>query len=280
MCDVSHYVPLAQAADQAGYYGFTLPDSICYPQVSDSKYPYTPDGHREFLDGKPFIDPLILATQLAAVTKRLRFATFVVKLAIRNPVLTAKQIMSVAVLSDNRLSFGVGISPWPEDFAVTGVQWEGRGRRMDEMIEILRGLCTGNYFEYHGDHFDFQSIKMTPSPTRPIPILIGGHSEAALRRAARVGDGWMHAGGPEDDLRKMIDRLGELRSEYGRAQEPFEIHVLSLEGRTLDGLKRFEELGVTDAIVGLRPGYENDAMSLEEKIDAVNRFSDEVIAKL
>ncbi|MFP6641475.1 MAG: LLM class flavin-dependent oxidoreductase, partial [Myxococcota bacterium] len=87
MCDVSHYVPLARAADQAGYHGFTIPDSICYPEVSDSKYPYTPDGNREFLDGKPFIEPLILAANLAAVTERLRLATFVVKLAVRNPVL-------------------------------------------------------------------------------------------------------------------------------------------------------------------------------------------------
>jgi len=280
MCDVSHYVPLARAADEAGYHGFTIPDSICYPEVSDSKYPYTPDGNREFLDGKPFIEPLILAASLAAVTERLRFATFVVKLAVRNPVLVAKEIMSLAVMSDNRFSFGVGLSPWPEDFAVTGVPWEGRGRRMDEMIDILRGLSTGDYYEFHGDHFDFQSIKMTPAPSQPIPILIGGHSDAAIRRAARVGDGWMHAGGPDEDLRKMIDRLKELRSEYDRSNEPFEIHVISMEGFTLDGLRRLEDGGVTDAVVGLRPGYEGDAMSLEEKLSAVNRFADEVICKL
>lgn len=280
MCDVSHYVPLARAADQAGYHGFTIPDSICYPEVSDSKYPYTPDGNREFLDGKPFIEPLILAANLAAVTERLRLATFVVKLAVRNPVLVAKQIMSLAVMSDNRFSFGVGLSPWPEDFAVTGVPWEGRGRRMDEMIEIVRGLSTGDYYEFHGDHFDFQSIKMTPAPSEPIPILIGGHSDAAIRRAARVGDGWMHAGGPDEDLRKMIDRLKELRSEYDRSNEPFEIHVISMEGFTLDGLRRLEDGGVTDAVVGLRPGYEGDAMSLEEKLSAVHRFADEVISKL
>ncbi|MFP6641891.1 MAG: LLM class flavin-dependent oxidoreductase, partial [Myxococcota bacterium] len=198
----------------------------------------------------------------------------------RNPVLVAKQIMSLAVMSDNRFSFGVGLSPWPEDFAVTGVPWEGRGRRMDEMIEILRGLSTGDYYEFHGDHFDFQSIKMTPAPSEPIPILIGGHSDAAIRRAARVGDGWMHAGGTDEDLRKMIDRLKELRSEYDRSNEPFEIHVISMEGFTLAGLRRLEDGGVTDAVVGLRPGYEGDAMSLEEKLSAVHRFADEVISKL
>ena len=280
MCDPEHYVPLAQAADQAGYHGLTIPDSICYPEISDSKYPYTPDGNREFLDGKPFIEPMILTAHLAAATERLHFATFVVKLPVRNPVMMAKQAMSLAVMSQNRFSFGVGISPWPEDFAVTGTPWAGRGQRMDEMIEIIRGLQTGDYYEFHGKHFEFQSIKMTPAPSKPIPILIGGHSEAALKRAARVGDGWMHAGGGDEDLAKMLARLTELRAEYGRSDVPFEIHVISMEGYTVDGLRRLEEMGVTDAIVGIRNGYEGDVLSLQDKLDAVNGFADEVISRL
>ena len=280
MCDPSHYPPLAQAAEKAGYYGLTIPDSICYPEFSDSPYPYTPDGKREFLDGKPFIEPMILATHLAAVTERLRLATFVVKLAVRDPVMIAKQAMSVAVLSQNRLTFGVGLSPWPEDFAVTGTPWAGRGKRMDEMIEILRGLETGEYYEFHGKHFEIQSIKMTPAPSQRIPILIGGHSDPALKRAARVGDGWMHAGGSAEDLAKMLDRLTELRAEYGRSGEPFQVHVISMDGYSRDGLLRLEDLGVTDAIVGFRNGYEGDEMTLQEKIDAVNRYADKVISTL
>ena len=280
MCDPSHYVPLAQAADQGGYHGLTIPDSICYPEVSDSKYPYTPDGKREFLDGKPFIEPMILAAHLAAVTERLHFATFVVKLAVRNPVMMAKQAMSLAVMSQNRFTFGVGISPWPEDFAVTGTPWAGRGKRMDEMIEIIRGLETGEYYEFQGKHFEFQSIKMTPAPSRRIPILIGGHSDAALKRAARLGDGWMHAGGDVADLEKMLARLSELRAEYGRSEAPFEIHVISMDGYTVDGLRRLEDVGVTDAIVGIRNGYQGDGMALQEKLDAVNHYADEVISKL
>jgi probable F420-dependent oxidoreductase len=280
MCDPSQYVPLVQAAEAAGYTSFTIPDSICYPEVSDSQYPYTPDGSREFLDGKPFIEPMILAASLAAATERMRFTTFVVKLPVRQPVLVAKQAMSVAVMSDNRFGFGVGISPWPEDFAVTGIPMEGRGKRLDEMIEIVRGLETGEFFEYHGEFFDFQSIRMNPAPTERIPILVGGHAERALRRAARLGDGWMHAGGDHETLVGLLNRLSELRAEYGRENDPFEIHVISMDGFSVDGMKRLEDLGVTDAIVGFRSAYEPDDTPLENKLRALNDFAETVIAKL
>ena len=280
MCAPDNYIPLAIAAEEAGYTSFTIPDSICYPEVSDSKYPYTPDGNREFLDGKPFIEPMILAATLAAVTERLRFTTFVVKLPVRNPVLMAKQAMSLAVLSNNRFGFGVGISPWPEDFAITGIPLAGRGKRMDEMIEIIRGLEAGEFFEYEGEHFEIQSIKMSPAPTKRIPILIGGHAEPALRRAARTGDGWMHAGGDAKTLNTLLGRLGELRAEYGRENDPFEIHVISMDAYTLDGVKRLEDMGITDAIVGFRNAYETDTTTLDHKIGTLRGFAENVIAKL
>jgi len=279
MCDPSHYLPLAIACEQSGWDSFVIPDSVCYPETSDSKYPYTPDGNREFLEGKPFIEPFSLMPAMGAVTEKLRFTTFVVKLPIRLPVIVAKQAMSVAVLTNNRFAFGVGLSPWPEDFAVTGQDWKSRGKRMDEMIEIIRGLSTGEFFEYHGAHYDVQSIQMTPAPTEPLPILIGGHAEPALRRAARIGDGWMHAGGDPGDLERYLARLAELRKEYGRDALPFEVHVISMDAYTLDGIKRLEDLGVTDAIVGFRDVYRAPDVPLQNKIDALRGFADSVIAK-
>lgn len=279
MCDPSHYLPLAVAAEAAGWDSFTIPDSILYPEASDTRYPYTPDGNREFLEGKPFIEPFSLIPAMGAVTQRLRFTTFVVKLPIRLPLLVAKSAASVAVLTDDRFGFGVGLSPWPEDFAACGQDWKSRGARMDEMIEIIRGLLTGEYFEYHGRHYDIPSVKICPTPTRKLPILIGGHAEPALRRAAKLGDGWMHAGGDPKTLEGMIRRLTELRTEYGRDREPFEIHAISLDAYTLDGVKRLEDLGVTDAIVGFRNVYEADTQSLDQKIAALTRFANDVIAK-
>jgi probable F420-dependent oxidoreductase len=280
MCDPSHFLPLAVATEQSGWTSFTVPDSICYPEKSDSKYPYTPDGNREFLDGKPFIEPFTLIPAMAAVTERLRFTTFVVKLPIRQPVLVAKQAASVAVMSNDRFGFGVGLSPWPEDFQVCGQEWKGRGKRMDEMIEIIRGLCTGDYFGFQGEFYDIPSIKICPTPTKKLPILVGGHAVPALTRAARLGDGWMHAGGDADDLKGYIERINVLRKEYGRDREPFEIHAISMDAYTPDGIRRLEDMGVTDAIVGFRDAYRGDDQPVEQKIAALEGFANNVIAKL
>jgi len=230
--------PLAIAAEEAGYDSFVVPDSICYPEHSDSKYPYTEDGDREFLEDKPFVETFSLISFLAAVTERIRFTTCVVKLPLRHPVLMAKQLSSVALLSENRLSFGVGLSPWPDDYEAVDVPWARRGRRLDEMIDIIRGLCAGGYFEYEGEIFQVPSIKICPVPTQPVPIIVGGHSEPAMRRAVRVGDGWIHAGGDGDELHSLLARIGELRREYGRENDPFELHVISMDAYTHDGVRR------------------------------------------
>jgi probable F420-dependent oxidoreductase len=275
------YVPLAKAVEGAGYTSFVVPESICYPEVSDSTYPYTPDGNREFLKGKPFLEPFALVAALGAVTTKLRFTTFVVKLPIRHPVLVAKSVSSVAVLTGNRFGFGVGVSPWPDDFRICGQPWKGRGARTDEMIAIIRGLLRGGFFEFHGAHYDLESIEICPVPTAAVPILVGGHSEPALRRAARLGDGWMHAGGDAEALGSMLDRLRQLRREYGREREPFEVHAISLDAYTVDGVHRLEDMGVTDVIVGFRSPYttEPDTETLSQKVSALRRYADDVIAK-
>jgi probable F420-dependent oxidoreductase len=281
MVDPSFYLPLARAAEAAGYDSFIVPDSIAYPEHSDATYPFNPDGTREFLDDKPFLEPFSLIPALGAVTSTIRFVTFVIKLPIRHPVLVAKQVASVAVLTGNRLGLGVGTSPWPEDYTLLDVAWEGRGKRMDESIAVIRGLLAGGYFEYHGKVFDIPAVKMTPAPSQPVPILIGGHGEAALRRAAFSGDGWMHGGGDPEALPGLLERLSQLRTEAGRQNEPFEVHVISLDAYSVDGVRRLEEQGVTDVIVGFRWPYAvgPDTEPLQAKLDNLQRFADTVMAE-
>lgn len=282
MCDPSFYIPLAKAAEEAGYTSVTIPDSICYPEDSESKYPYNGTGDRAFLSDKPFIEPFSLIPALGAVTSTIRFTTFVVKLPIRSPVLVAKSVSSVAVMTNDRFGFGVGLSPWPEDFEITFTDYKTRGKRMDEMIHIIRGLLRGEFFAYEGQHYTLPSIKICPAPKKPVPILIGGHAEAALKRAAYLGDGWMFAGGAPEELTRCLDRLAELRREAGRENEPFEIHAGSLDAFKLDGVKRLEDQGITDVIVGFRNAYDNaqDVQPLDVKIGALRKYADKIISKL
>jgi probable F420-dependent oxidoreductase len=282
MTDPSFYGPLARAAEEAGYDSMVVPDSICYPRSADSVYPYSPDGTREFLEDKPFLEPFSLIPALGAVTQRLRFITFVLKLPVRDPVLVAKQATSTAVLTGNRLALGVGTSPWREDYEILGVPWEGRGRRMDEALAVIRGLSAGGYFSYHGDVFDLPPVKISPVPGQPIPVLIGGHADAALRRAAQSGDGWLHGGGDPDQLPGLLARLAEFRRREGTEGRPFEVHVISTDAYSVDGIHRLEDLGVTDVIVGFRWPYHTgpDTETLAEKLAQLRAFSTEVIAKV
>lgn len=282
MCDPSFYIPLAKAAEEAGYTSVTIPDSICYPEDSESKYPYNGTGDRAFLSDKPFIEPFSLIPALGAVTSTIRFTTFVVKLPIRSPVLVAKSVSSVAVMTNDRFGFGVGLSPWPEDFDVTFTDFKTRGKRMDEMIHIIRGLLRGEFFAYEGQHYTLPSIKICPAPKKPVPILIGGHAEAALKRAADLGDGWMFAGGAPEELTRCLDRLAVLRREAGRENEPFEIHAGSMDAFKLDGVKRLSDQGITDVIVGFRNAYDNaqDVQPLDVKIGALRKYADKIISKL
>lgn len=282
MTQAKFYAPLAQAAEAAGYTSMTVADSLIYPEESDSTYPYTDTGDREFLEDKEFVETMVMCAHLFAVTSTLRLTPFVLKLPVRPPVLVAKQASSLAFLSDNRLGLGVGLSPWPEDFATLGVSWERRGKRMDECMDVLRGLTSGSFFGYDGEFYSFASLKQSPAPTAPIPLLVGGHSDAALRRAVRKGDGWMHAGGDGDELDRLLTRLSEIRAEEGDTRDDFEVHVISYDAYTPDGVKALEDRGVTDCIVGFRVPYVvgPDTEPLAKKIEHLERYAESVIGRV
>lgn len=281
MAEPDLYVPLARAAEEAGFDAVSVPDSIGYPQASDTKYPYNQDGSREFLENKPFIEPLIAAAAMATATERVSFYTSVLKLPIRHPVIFAKEVSSLAVLSHNRFCLGAGTSPWPDDYRLVELAWAGRGRRFEECVAVIRGLCAGGYFEFHGECYDFPPVKLNPVPTEPVRVLIGGHSEAIIERAARIGDGWIAAGGTDEDLARMLERLNEHRRRHDRLDIPFEIHATTISSFSPEGIRRLEEMGVTHTsggMGGFNPyGLEPDTESLAEKVDNLRRYADTVI---
>jgi probable F420-dependent oxidoreductase len=218
---------------------------------------------------------------MAAVTRKLRFYTHVLKLPLRHPLLVAKTVGSAAVLSGNRVGLGVGLSWIPEEATFCGVDYATRGARADEAIGVIRSLLRGGMVEHHGVHYRFDRVQMSPAPTEPVPIYVGGHSEAALRRAARLGDGWCSAMTTEDETRRFVARLRELRAELGRSDAPFEIQVSTLDAFDADGYRRLRDLGVTDVITQPWLLYGGGPFaSLEEKKDGIKRFADDILHRL
>jgi probable F420-dependent oxidoreductase len=271
---------LARVAEECGYASIALPDSIFFMEQAAAKYPYTPDGSRFWTPETPWVDPFVAAAAMGAVTSRIRFYTQVLKLGPRSPVLLARQVGSVAAMTGNRFGLGVGLGWSPEESQWCGAPFSDRGARADEAIEVLRLILGGGMVEYHGKHYGFDKLQMSPAPSEPVPFYVGGHTDAALRRAAR-SDGWSSAMMKFDRLREVIARLAGLRAELGRQDLPYEIQAVCIDRFGLDGYRQQAEAGVTDAIVVpwmfYGAGFDAD---LNTKRDGLRRFADEVIAPL
>ena len=275
MSPVDQLTELAKTAEAVGFDSIALPDSIFYMEKQSADYPYTADGSRMWNEDTPWADPLIVAGAMGAVTSKLRFYTNVMKLGSRNPLLLARQVGSVANLTKNRFGFGVGIGWAPEEFAWCGVPYAKRGKRVDEMIEVIKLVLAGGMVEFHGEFYDFDRLQMSPAPTEPVPFYVGGHTDVALKRAARVGDGWTSAMLTCDQLAEIIGRLKKLLAENGRADDPFELQAVCIDKFGVDGHRELAKVGVTDNIVipWIFEGLGFDA-PLDKKQDAMKRFAD------
>lgn len=278
MGPLEHLAGLARTAEEVGFDSIALPDSLFYMEKQAADYPYTPDGSRMWNAETPWVDPLIAAASMGAVTSTLRFYTNVMKLGSRNPLLLARQVGSVANLTNNRFGFGVGIGWAPEEFEWCGVPFAKRGARVDEMIEVLKLVLGGGMVEFHGEFYDFERLQMSPAPSKPVPFFVGGHTPVALKRAARVGDGWTSAMMTCAQLAETVAAINKLRAEYGRVDEPFEFQAVCIDKFDLDGHRELAAAGITDNIVipWMLEGLGFDA-PLEKKQDSLKRFADTYI---
>ena len=283
-----HVLRLARACDELGYGGMYISDHLFNPRHLESRYTYSvrEDGAPGWESETPWPDPMTVIAAMAAATTDLVFTTGVYIAPARDLITVAKSVGTAAVLSDDRVRLGVGVGWCREEFDQTGQDFASRGRRLDEMIVALRALWQSGWVEFHGEYYDVPECQMEPAPSRPVPIIGGGHSPVALRRAAELCDGWIAAGAYDEE--EAWAHLGDLRAalqKAGRAGEDFSIY-LSLNVRpSVDIYRRFADAGVTDFVcapwmfVDVAPGTP-DADAMEARIGAVRWFADEIVSKV
>ena len=268
-------VGVAQAAENAGFRGVAIADHVAVPVDFDRTA--HPSGHAPFDHRSSFPDPLVTAATLLASTQKLEVMSYVYILPMREPFSVAKQVATLATLSGDRFRFGVGAGWMLEEISLLGHPVPGRGRRLDEMLEIIRAFWTRESVEFHGEFFDFGPAGMAPRPEQPVPIWVGGKSRAALARAVRH-DGWLGMNYALDETWKLLETLQTLRHD-AEATGTFETFVIpnatpsptlydELEGRGVTGTMGFA-FDVTDPALA----------EIEAKRDAIEGFAETFIRR-
>lgn len=183
---------MAHRLEQAGFGSLWVSDHVVMPETIGSRYPFAADGRATWPSDTPYFDAIVALTMISAATSRARFGTAVLVLPQREPVVLAKQLASLDALSGGRLEMGVGAGWLAEEFEALGVPFHSRGSRMVEWMELMRACWTGDPPPHRGEHYVLPAgVLCMPAPAHAIPLLIGGHSNVALRRAGTVGDGWL-----------------------------------------------------------------------------------------
>ncbi|OBB77971.1 TIGR03619 family F420-dependent LLM class oxidoreductase [Mycobacterium sp. 852014-52144_SCH5372336] len=268
--DTAEVVEIAKAADDLGYEGLGIPDHVVNLETLETPYPYTKDGSRRWEAFTDWPDPWVLIGGLALVTSQSRFVTTVYLPAMRDPYSAAKAIGTAAVLAGGRLELGIGVGWCEEEFTLMGQQFARRGKRTDEMLELMKELWKPGWTEFDGEFYTTPKLEMEPTPP-PIPVYVGGLSDIALRRAARH-DGWIGDLITTDRALERVATLRDLRAEKGLTMDGFEVLTPLTDAFTPDHFDRAEAGGITGIITMPWMFYAGPAASLAEKIDGMKRF--------
>lgn len=278
--EASQYREIARIAEEVGFHGIMNADHAFFPEQMNSPYPYAENGRPPMPSDSEYPDTWVSLAQMAAVTERLMFSTSVYILPLRNPIEVAKATGTLALMSDNRFALGAGVGWMKEEFDAYGVDFSSRGQRYDECLEVLKQLWTGDWVEYQGDHVQFERLRILPAPTRTLPIYLGGASPVALRRAARMADGWIGAGNTPQEVPALMQTLRDLRLEYGRDDQPFET-IVGL--RAQPDLEQFKRLGAAGMTAGVSAPFAFSLgwqSSIEAKRAEMERFAEAFIRPL
>jgi probable F420-dependent oxidoreductase len=255
-----HFAPteglgdLARHAEELGFTGLAFGDHQVMPSRQGSRYPYSADGLVKLPSSAPFPDPWVAASAMAMVTRTLRFTTHVYVLPLRDPFTVAKSIATASILSGGRMAIGVGVGWQKEEFDASGIDFRSRGRRTDEMLQVMRALWSGGPVSHQGEFYQFEEIELSPAPFGAIDVLIGGHTEPALRRAAS-SDGWIPLRFSREESHGQLARLHELRDERKRSGAPFQVQCMFPRGVEIGDaqVEEAREIGATAVVAPPMP---------------------------
>jgi probable F420-dependent oxidoreductase len=225
--DAEVIAALGRVAEERGVHSIWVPEHVVLFEEYASSYPYSPDGKIPAPPGSGMLEPFTLLSYLAALTRTVRLGTAICLLPQRNPVYTAKEAAALDYLSNGRFDFGIGVGWLEEEFAAVNVDWPQRGKRTDDYVAVMKALWCDDPSEFHGDFYDLPACNMHPKPIQSPhpPLHFGGESDAALRRVARVGQGWHTFNRLPDQLDEPLATLDRFLDEEGRTRADIELTV-------------------------------------------------------
>lgn len=270
---------LAQHGEVCGFTAAFLGEHVLSPMASKSSYPYDANGAVRVLDPMALRDIWVSMGAMAAVTSTLKIGSGVYILPQRDVFTSALAAATVQNMAQGRFMFGIGVGWLREEYEVLGFDFDTRGSRMDEMIDVMRKLWTSESVSHTGKHFNFEDVG-TVAPSHDIPLLIGGASKAALRRTGQLGDGWY--GAPDLDLKQTIDirtEVDRIRADAGRADLPFEYYVRMGQTPSVDAARQYADAGFRQLIA---PTIElfGACSNLQERKDVISRLGNELVHPL
>ncbi len=263
-----HLFAIAAEAERLGFAGLALADHLAVPSVIESPYP---GGSRPWDETDDWPDVWVMIGAMAATTTRLRFVTNVYIAPMRHPLIIAKAVGTASVISNGRVVFGAGIGWMVEEFDSAASSFRNRGKRTNEILRILREAWDSGRVTAEGPHYRFAEVNLRPQPKTRIPIWIGGHSDAAIERAATLGDGWI-SGRTLTDVAPMVEQLRQRRVAVGRGSDAFDVVVSLYASPTAGDLDAHRRAGVEH--IKVDPWEGGHRAPLETKLDGMRRFAD------